>query len=88
MPPSQVVAHHISPELEAILLKCLAKKPAERYASAKDLRNALLALTCTDWTMTEAKEWWAAFRATEQKISEASSVSDALAITWMAPLGI
>ncbi len=71
-PPSQVAAHHIAPELEAILLKCLAKKPADRFANAKELRNALLALAATDWTLAEAKEWWAAFRTTEHQVAEAS----------------
>jgi len=36
----------ISPELEAVVLMCLAKKPAERYGSALELLNELQTTTC------------------------------------------
>ncbi|MGD8759077.1 MAG: ABC transporter substrate-binding protein, partial [Anaerolineales bacterium] len=43
-PPSlRKLSKHISPELDAVVLKCLAKDPQERYPSSLDLLNALVA---------------------------------------------
>jgi serine/threonine-protein kinase len=41
VPPSQIVPS-IPPELERVILTCLAKEPADRYQSADDLRTDLL----------------------------------------------
>jgi len=71
-PPSQVTDRAIAPELEALLMTCLAKQPAERPASALALRNALQALpAASDWNTGEARRWWADFRAIEQHIAHA-----------------
>ncbi len=80
-PPSQVAAQAIDPALEAILMKCLAKKPADRYASALELRTALLALApATDWSPQQARAWWEQYRAVLQQVSEAGDIAT-LAIT-------
>jgi serine/threonine-protein kinase len=50
-------------DLEDALMRCLAKDPAERPASAVELRDTLLA--CADagrWSQADAKAWWAARR--------------------------
>lgn len=39
--PPRVVNPEISPDLEAIILKAMAKKPEERFATALDMRRAL-----------------------------------------------
>ena len=65
-PPSQAVAIHVQPELEAVLMRCLAKKPEERFASAADLAEALRALPAAgDWGLAEARRWWAEVHAAE-----------------------
>lgn len=60
IPPSQYCAT-VPLELEAIILKCLAKKPEDRYQTISDLEHALAA--CRDsgkWGNRQAQEWWQA----------------------------
>jgi hypothetical protein len=41
------------------LLKCLAKNPEERFASAAALGDALAACSVAgQWTRTDAAQWW------------------------------
>jgi serine/threonine-protein kinase len=71
-PPSKIAAHHISPELEAIIMRCVAKSPGDRYPSALALGDALKALPATtDWNASEARLWWADFRRIQQNVSQA-----------------
>jgi serine/threonine-protein kinase len=72
-PPSQVGSATIDPVLEAIILKCLEKKPADRYASALDLRNALLAVPTADWSVAHARQWWRDYSARSAAASDASA---------------
>jgi len=49
----------LDPELESVVLRCLAKVPAERFQSAEDLGEALSA--CRDantWDWQQAETWW------------------------------
>lgn len=55
-------------DLEAVVMKSLAKKPEERYASADDFDQALAACDCAGaWSDRDAANWWL----------NAGSVSDA-----------
>ncbi len=71
-PPSQVVAHAISAELEAILMRCLEKTPGDRHASVADLGAAFRALSLTDWSDSEARAWWRTFREVERQVLAAT----------------
>ncbi|HEV3339936.1 MAG TPA: serine/threonine protein kinase [Pirellulales bacterium] len=71
--PSQRLGKFISPDLEALVLRCLAKQRDDRPASARELAASLARCsTCGDWTETEAAAWWTAHWGS---ISIASSAS-------------
>jgi len=58
VPPSQVRIG-LAADLEQVVLRCLEKKPEQRFADAHDLEKALAA--CVDagsWSEEEADEWW------------------------------
>jgi serine/threonine-protein kinase len=62
-PPSSRLGAAISPDLEALVLACLAKRPDERPASAQALRDRLRACVFAGgWTNARAGEWWTKHR--------------------------
>jgi len=74
-PPSEIAKRYVAPELEAIILKCLAKQPVDRFATVDELRDRLLALPpAKDWNEDDARHWWRDFRAVEESVKAASQV--------------
>jgi serine/threonine-protein kinase len=60
--PSTVLGRPLPGDLEDVLLRCLAKQPEARYASARVLRDVLAGLSCADeWTADAAAAWWDRF---------------------------
>jgi serine/threonine protein kinase len=58
-PPSARLKRPVSADLEAALLKGLAKNPAERFATAREFAAALAACsTAGAWTSRQADDWW------------------------------
>ncbi len=58
MPPRQLRAD-IPADLEAVILRCLAKRPEDRYADARAVADALAACGCaTEWNEDHAEAWW------------------------------
>jgi len=57
--PSERVGRAVPADLEAIVLRCLAKPPGDRYATAADLERALAACSAAaEWTAERARAWW------------------------------
>lgn len=53
------------PELEAVIQACLAKRPEDRPASARELAARLRAIPIPDehaWTTDRAQRWWADYK--------------------------
>ena len=60
-PPSRVLGRAVPAELEAVLLSCLAKDPAQRPATAGAVERTLAAvLAAHPWTQEDARAWWSA----------------------------
>ena len=62
--PSARHSIQVPEDLEAVILRCLAKNPAERFSTARDLALALHACAkATPYSLVTANAWWNAFRA-------------------------
>jgi eukaryotic-like serine/threonine-protein kinase len=58
-PPSRRTELAIPPELDALVLACLAKDPAARPQTADELRDRLAAIPlAAAWTQARARAWW------------------------------
>jgi serine/threonine-protein kinase len=62
-PPSRRFGRPLPADVERVILQCLRKKPAERPAGARALREQLRRSDAPAWTLEQAVEWWAQFRA-------------------------
>jgi serine/threonine-protein kinase len=59
VPPSARSGLAIPPALDDLILRCLAKDPARRPASAEELANRLARIDTGDpWTDHQARAWW------------------------------
>lgn len=57
-PPSSII-DGIPEDLEQVVMRCLAKKPSDRFEDANSLAKALAACKCaTQWTDQDAATWW------------------------------
>jgi tRNA A-37 threonylcarbamoyl transferase component Bud32 len=58
-PPSLYSLFRIPPELDQIVLACLAKEPSDRPSSARDLADLLAQCEVSQqWTRDHARLWW------------------------------
>jgi serine/threonine-protein kinase len=73
VPPSQRAERPVPPELERLILECLAKSPADRPQSAGQLLQALDLIPADRWGEEEAEQWWTTSRATRPPAIASSS---------------
>jgi serine/threonine-protein kinase len=59
-PPSRLAPQPVPPEMDRLILACLAKDPQDRPGSAQELGDRLAALPLPPWTQVRAREWWEA----------------------------
>ena len=57
-PPSQRGPFSVPPDLERIVLSCLAKEPEDRPRSAAALDQQLAAAEVEGWSDADAQKWW------------------------------
>jgi serine/threonine-protein kinase len=57
--PPSAVRPDVPADLEQVVLRCLAKKPEDRYASSNALGEALAACAC-EWGQHRSGAWWEA----------------------------
>jgi eukaryotic-like serine/threonine-protein kinase len=76
VPPSERSGRPIPPDLEALVLACLAKEPDDRPPSAEWLA-ARLAECATDepWTPERARRWWASTSPGPSRVSRATETT-------------
>jgi serine/threonine-protein kinase len=64
-PPSERLGRPVPADLEALIMRCLAKDPGERPASVEALSEALGACGAAgEWTEPDARRWWLEHAAT------------------------
>jgi serine/threonine protein kinase len=76
-PPSQRLGRPVTPALEAILLRCLAKPPEDRPMSAQAVLDELARCGTADaWTSRDAEAWWQRFKGGAAANDPASRTAD------------
>jgi serine/threonine protein kinase len=76
--PSTRISRDLPHDLEALLLKCLSKKPEDRPQSADDFCEELRACSIEPWTEADARAWWTSHPAPQRGVQSipASASSD------------
>jgi eukaryotic-like serine/threonine-protein kinase len=58
VPPSRRTELDVSPQLEQVVLGCLAKRPEDRPQTATELDRMLAEIEIEPWSEEEATHWW------------------------------
>jgi serine/threonine protein kinase len=84
VPPSRISELGIPPALDDLVLACLEKDPANRPASADELRIRLESCPTVDvWTQEQARQWWDLHRPTAS--TDARTTLSASTLTVASP---
>jgi serine/threonine protein kinase len=80
VPPLSEVHPGVPADLEQVVLRCLAKKPADRFPNVRALGDALVACaSASEWGANRADAWWAAESIDAREPSPAFEPGPALA---------
>jgi serine/threonine-protein kinase len=76
VPPSRRSSQSVPAPLEAVILTCLEKDPANRPATAEELSSRLAACEVAEpWTPERAREWWTMNMAAGPPVSPTSETA-------------
>jgi hypothetical protein len=88
-PVGGLAKHAVPPALEAVIMKCLSKKPSERYPSATAIADVLAKIEVADWDRAKAGQWWVDYKARKAKAPthDAPTVTLAVNVDGRLPSG-
>ena len=74
-------------DLETVIMKCLAKKPGDRFQTVKQVKDALEDCRVDmPWTQTRAREWWStAPIETDAEVPDQASAETAITAVMQLP---
>ena len=76
--PSARSGRAVPPDLETIIMRCLAKAPDDRFGTARDLARALHESgKSTPWSLEVADTWWDSFESAHQRGADGRASGDA-----------
>jgi serine/threonine protein kinase len=85
-PPSLRLGRAVAPELESLIMACLAKEPAQRPASAEELAHLLAECPAAGtWTRADALTWWRENDPAQPRTAESTATnasSDTQTMIW------
>ncbi|WP_298866038.1 serine/threonine-protein kinase [uncultured Gimesia sp.] len=86
--PLTEINAEIPSELEAIILKCLEKKPVNRFQTVEAVSRALNKLQLKEWTQEQAASWWSDAEQLAQQEPGLEYASDYLKATTILPVNV
>ena len=79
--PSERVGKPLSPDLSDLIMRCLAKAPEQRPASAEALDQALAGcVSAGAWTPLDAEQWWRVNMAAVESLPSSTMAEKTLVI--------